>query len=47
MNCKDRELEHFVSSNFIDEMLDQETLDEIEYYDDQTFGDFLNSSNDF
>lgn len=47
MNYEDRELEHFVASNFIEEMLDQETLDEIEYYDDQTFGDLLNSSNDF
>lgn len=44
---EDTELENLMHSNFLDEMLDQETIDEIEYYDDMTFGDFLNSSNDF
>ena len=47
MDPKDFELDQIESSNLIDELMELDILDEIDYYDDQTFSDYLSSGNDF
>ena len=47
MDPKKFELDQIENSNLIDELMELDIFDEIDYYDDQTFGDYLSSGNDF
>lgn len=47
MDPKKFELDQIENSNLIDELMELDIFDESDYYDDQTFGDYLSSGNDF